>query len=108
MKYLVVLLLGVVGFSHAQAESAPAEEVAVVAEANTIIDPQLMNKGVWAEPYFRSPGEAPREVASQDAETAVNNEKSPDQYLDVLAQIPFSEPSLSRVWAERKILNSDD
>ncbi len=74
----------------------------------TIIDPSLMNKGVWAEPYFRAPGESPRETASQEAiASAATNEKSPQQYLDVLEKIPSSQPTIQRSWVEHKALSED-
>lgn len=77
---------------------------AVHAADDCIIDPELMNKGVWAEPHFRAPGEPEREVASDEQ---LEYEREPSQYLDVLAKIPSSEPTVSRIWVERKILSED-
>ena len=78
------------------------------AEGETIIDPSLMNQGVWAEPHFRGAGENPRGVAADAAAGTMDNESAPSQYLDVLEKIPHTEPSLHRSWVEHRILNSDD
>ncbi len=118
MKHLMLILMMVVGFQTVWAQedaAAPAatREVASVSAnsastSDTIIDPELMNKGVWAEPYFRGPNEPARETASNESTAnAINNEKLPEQYLDVVEKIPTSEPALSRSWVEYKALHDD-
>jgi hypothetical protein len=111
MKHLIPFLFVVFGFFSAQADDAiavadRAPAAAVVPVSDTIIDPELMNKGVWAEPYFRGPGETPRDTASSD-DPNKKQEKEPEQYLDVLTEIPSSEPTLSRAWVEHKALSED-
>lgn len=95
MKHLFIFTLFVCG------------SIPLFASEETIIDPSLMNKDVWAEPYFRTPGEAPRETASAEGGSDMSVEKSPSQYLDVVAQIPFSEPTMTRSWLEWKILSHE-
>ena len=80
----------------------------------TIIDPDLMNRETWAEPYFPSDEEVAK-MAAADADrepssvVAANEApvKNADEYLDVLKSIPASEPTLSRSWIEYKILHED-
>lgn len=74
-----------------------------------IIDPELMNKGVWAEPVFRSPpADDSRAPASQEEALNLSEVRNASQVLEVMPQIPSSEPTLSKVWLERKILNEKD
>jgi len=97
MKYLALILLMLCGFGKAFAADG----------GDTIIDPELMNKGVWAEPYFRGPNEPARETASDEAAKVAAGEKTPEQYLDVLQKIPSSDPAVSRTWLEHKAMNED-
>ena len=96
MKYFALILFVVMGFGK------------VWASEETIIDPELMNKGVWSEPYFRTAGEAPRETASNGStEELIDSDKMPEQYLDVQESIPTSESSVSRAWLEHKAMSAD-
>jgi hypothetical protein len=115
MKYAVLILLAM-GFTkawaadEAGAEAADANrEVASVKPASeTIIDPELMNKGVWAEPSFRGPNEPARETASSEStENAIDHDKMPEQYLDVVEKIPTSDPALKRSQVEYQELHRD-
>jgi hypothetical protein len=71
----------------------------------SIIDPALMNQETWAEPHF--PSESEREPASQEIAAGEAPVKNADEYLDILKNIPSSEPTLSRAWLEYKILHED-
>lgn len=86
-----------------------------VAGDDCIIDPELMNKGITAEPVWgvEAPPHQPggRDIASVEpaqevsAEAAEKFEKNPSQYLEVLKKIPSTEPSLHRGWFESSILS---
>lgn len=80
----------------------------------TIIDPELMNQETWAEPYFPSDEEVAKMAAEEaqrepSSKVAANEApvKNADEYLDVLKNIPSSEPTLSRSWIEYKILHEN-
>jgi len=94
MKHIITTLILVLGSTFAHAAD------------DCIIDTELMNKDVWAEPVFRAPGE--RSVADESSAEAKPAESDPTQYLDVLAKIPFSEPTVHKVWLEHRILNRDE
>ena len=97
MKHLTLIFILVCGFGRAFAADG----------SDTIIDPELMNKGVWAEPSFRGPNEPARETASSDAEKSSAGEKNPEQYLDVLPKIPSSDPAVKRSWLEHQVMSED-
>lgn len=91
-----------------------------VAGDDCIIDPELMNKGITAEPVWNveAPVEGQREIASLGVPQEVSApemsegeastvEKNPSQYLEVLKTIPSSEPSLHRGWFEQSILREE-
>lgn len=85
-----------------------------VKASDSIIDPELMNRETWAEPYFLSAEELAQAEATFSArdpssEVALNEApvKNADEFLDVLKAIPSSEPTLSRSWIEYKILHED-
>lgn len=87
----------------------------IFASDTVIIDPDLMNKDVWAEPSFLTgveaallaAQEAEREPASFAESENLEIVQNSSQYLDVLKVIPNSEPSLSRAAVEYKILNQE-
>lgn len=69
-----------------------------------IIDP---NKVVYSSsaPVFIPRDEDKRAIASEKGAPSALNVSSPDQYLDVQRELHTSEPTVSRVWLERRILN---
>jgi hypothetical protein len=84
-----------------------------MAADDCIIDPNLMNKGVWAEPIFTAPvqvsSRGPASVEDEEPLVVPSKlEHNPDQYLEVQKSIPRSEPSLSQAWIEHTVLSEDN
>ncbi len=74
--------------------------------SDCIIDPEKVMVHAASEPIFLS-DDKPREVASQDVDGKPHYARGHDQYLDVLKEIPFSEPAVKRSWLEYKIMKED-
>jgi hypothetical protein len=73
-----------------------------------IIDPSKVVGNITSEPIFMPHEDNVREIASKiKGGKEEHSVRAPDQYLDVVKNIPFSEPKLNRTWLEYRILKED-